>query len=187
MNEKMKIYRLRNIIEMAWQFTGMTRVFEKGAGFRICRLLEKMLGEMGGDASGLRHETYCQWIQKSVKTRTGTEPSYGQAAKVIDIAMKVLVGYCQLPNSLNRPAITPQLRGAIDTPILEYLKDKYEVAKRIYSLSQIDKKIYIELQSLLAKEAEAADCLPIEYDDWLWRSLRTKARFLWKAGDIQNS
>jgi hypothetical protein len=99
--------------------------------------------------------------------------------------MKVLVGYCQLPNSLNGLAIAPHLHGAIDTPILEYLKDKYKVAKGIYTLSQIDERLYAELQSLLAKEAEAADCLPIEYDDWLWRRQKAKSRFVWEDGDIQ--
>jgi hypothetical protein len=171
MRNEIEIARTRNIIEMAWDFSGMRRVFEKGAGPSVCKILEEIVMEISETPFRFDHKTNCQRIRESVKTTDGKTPSFGQAAKVLDIAMKVIIGYCRLPNEMNAPLIEAGLYGAIDTPILHYLKRKYGVAKGVFSLSQIDQALYYEIQSYLVNEAKSKGCLPIAYDDWKWRNL----------------
>jgi hypothetical protein len=166
MKTEVEVARMRNIIIMAWDFTGMKRVFAKGSGPCIYRLLEKALYKMERNPIGFSHRILCQEVQRSIKTcYKERKPSYGQAAKVVDIAMKVLVGYCRLPNERTARLIAPRLHAAIDNKILrEHLKKK-----GISSLGEINEALYAELQSRLSKEAKHKSCSPIEYDDWLWR------------------
>jgi hypothetical protein len=172
MKTEVKVARIRNIIGMAWDFTGMQRVFEKKSGPLVCNLLEKLLDEIEVDPSNFSHEKLCRQIQKKIKTTHGKEPSYGQAAKVVDIAMKVLVCYCRLPNERVAQIVAPKLHGAIDTVILKRIKKEYKVARGIFTISRIKKVVYAEIQSLLKEKANQKGCSPIEYDDWLWRKLK---------------
>jgi len=172
MKTEVEVARMRNIIGMAWDFTGMQRVFEKKSGPLVCNLLEKLLEEIEVDPSNFLHGKLCRQIQSSIKTTLGKVPSYGQAAKVVDIAMKVIVGYCRLPNERIAQIVAPNLHGAIDTPILKRIKEEYKVARGIFTISRIDEVVYAEIQSRLKERANQMRCSPIEYDDWLWRKLK---------------
>lgn len=170
MKTKVEVARMKNIIRMAWDFTGMQRVFQKKSGPIVWNLLKKLLDKIELDPYNFSHEKLCRQIQRSIQTtRKGTrkerEPSYGQAAKVVDVAMKVLVGYCRLPDKRTARLIAPRLHAGIDNKILKnHLK-----VKGIASLREINKARYEKLQSRLSKEAKDKGCSPIEYDDWLWR------------------
>lgn len=96
-----------NIIEMALDFTGMTRMFEGESSPKILEQLDDVFGgfdHVRDQASyDLMHSRFCGWftqnirvtekklVKKSKKIIPAHGSSYGQAAKVLDIAAKVYV------------------------------------------------------------------------------------------------
>ena len=68
------------------------------------------------------HRDFCQWFVKTIKLAKTEEPSsYGHAAKVLDLALKVYVYYCKMPSPEKAESLMPRLNGGIDTPILRHL------------------------------------------------------------------
>src|SRR5262249_43404874 len=125
----------RNIIEMALDFTGMMRIFSKQSKSSIRVKLEELFSRLPDvntreDYQTL-HQSFCEWFSRAIwsaekKLRNGRvlasqRTSYGQAAKVLDIAIKVYVHYCGLPTPKVAQRIVAFLNGAIDTPILRHL------------------------------------------------------------------
>jgi len=73
------------------------------------------------------HRDFCQWFVKTIRLAKTEEPSlYGHAAKVLDLALKVYVYYCNMPSPAKAESLMARLNGAIDTPILRYLFEKLE-------------------------------------------------------------
>jgi hypothetical protein len=163
--------KTRNVIDMAIRFSVMGRVFKPDSLRLISRRLEKLLGQFGKQDFEELHSSFCRWFMKTIKTTSGSPPSYGQAAKVLDVSLKVIVYYCHLPQASVAAKLIPRLYSPIDTPIMLYLKRKYHVGKGLFSLSHVNKDAYRELQSLLNKEAEEVGLSGVEYDDILWRRL----------------
>jgi hypothetical protein len=95
--------------------------------------------------------------------------SYGQAAKILDIAMKVYVYYCTQPTPGIGERIVLYLHGAIDTPIMKYLKKaKPDMCKiRATTIKALDKEAYQALQSVLLTESHEQNLHPVQYDDIL--------------------
>jgi hypothetical protein len=97
----------RNIIDMALTFTAMVRVFEKKSKERITNKLYELSEKLDDVHTKEQfeeiHSEFCHWFvseittaEKNLKNRTRKEAcpaSYGHAAKVFDIAMKVYVYY----------------------------------------------------------------------------------------------
>jgi hypothetical protein len=100
----------QNVLDMALTFTGMMRVFSTGSKQRIARKLGEITARLYAVKSAedyeRLHKDFCEWfcreIRTAIKTKrnTGqvikpTQPaSFGQAAKVLDIALKVYIFYC---------------------------------------------------------------------------------------------
>ncbi|HEY2932815.1 MAG TPA: hypothetical protein VGK99_13810 [Acidobacteriota bacterium] len=82
--------------------------------------------------------------------------SYGQAAKVLDIALKVYVYYCAQPTADVAERIVPLLHGAVDTPIMQQLKrSKYATARiRAATIKGVDATAYESLQSVVLAETD---------------------------------
>jgi hypothetical protein len=106
-----------------------------------------------------------------------TQPaSFGQAAKVLDIALKVYVFYCAQPLPDVTSRIHTFLHGAVDGPILHYLKSKCpEVPIRATTIEQVDERTYQLLQALAARDIR--DCFHnnvslVQYDDIMWQRLK---------------
>jgi hypothetical protein len=170
----------KNIIEMALTFTAMIRIFEKKAKTRVVKKLEELFCKLpevrSPDDYEALHRDFCLRFTQDIKMnglRRGST-SYGQAAKILDVVIKVYVYYCAQPSPEDSKRIIPWLHGAVDTAILKYLK-KYKCAPGQISantIKEIDEAGYHALQSLLAKSRP--ECLrnlhPVEYDDILWRS-----------------
>jgi len=154
---------------MAYASSAMGRVFEKGASEKIKRKFEKILRRIW-DYEVIHYE-FCRWIIENVKTSKGKKPSFGEAAKVTDYMLKVLISYCHFPSVKEAGRIAPKLNGIIDNFALLYLKRKYGGFKGIFSLAQIDIKVYLELQRLLRREAATEGMTAVEYDEILWRRL----------------
>jgi len=163
--------KTKNAIDMAIRFSVMGRVFKPGSSKLISRKLEMTIGRFGKEDFEELHSSFCLWFMKTIKTTSGSRPSYGQAAKVLDVALKVMIYYCYLPQASVAAKLVPRLHSPIDTPIMLYLKRKYHIGKGLFTLSHVNKKAYNGFQSLLSKEAKDAGCSAVEYDDSLWRKL----------------
>jgi len=112
--------------------------------------------------------------------RNGTEkPSrpatYGHAAKVFDIAVKVYVHYCNLPGPEAAAVLLPFLHGAIDNPIMSFLKSKYPLARiKASTIEALEMPEYKILQDLITKHIQEefqSKIFPAQYDDIMWHRL----------------
>jgi hypothetical protein len=116
----------KNIIDMAFGFTVMARVFEKESDDLIKGRLAQTFQELKGIDSEQKfqelHHGFCEWFAQTIKlAKGGGSAAYGHGAKVLDISLKVYVYYCGLPDQAKADYLTPLLNGAIDTPILRHL------------------------------------------------------------------
>jgi len=185
--------KMQNIIDMALTFTAMVRLFSKGSKIYISKKFEDFCANLRNIESASSyekfHESFCDWfceniqtaqrILKNKKTKLSSSASYGQGAKVLDIAIKVYVHYCKLPDPQTADRILPFLHSAIDTPIMKYLKQRYPRANiNACTIGAIDKKTYGTLQELIArdiKEKFQDTIYPVHYDDIMWNRLNRSA------------
>jgi hypothetical protein len=175
----------KNIIDMAFGFSAMTRVFEKESDDLIKDRLTQTFRELEGIDSEPRlrelHHSFCEWFTQTIKHAKGGEPaSYGQGAKVLDIALKVYVYYCGLPNQTKADYLIPLLNGAVDTPILRHLlsmlnaPDGKSLNPYQWNIKIVDKNAYDILQQLIRadiKNSFSGEIYPVQYDDIMWRRL----------------
>lgn len=180
----------KNIIEMALAFTGMMRIFSKRSKTRILGKLDEIFSQLpkvqtSKDYQEL-HRSFCNWFTQEIwnaerklshgKIQPSQKSSYGQAAKVLDIASKVFVYYCARPNPEVARRIFPFLNGAVDTPILQYLRRLPCATARISAttIKEIDQCAYHDLQALMLAESGRHHMHPVQFDDVLWRQLNRK-------------
>jgi hypothetical protein len=181
--------KIKNIIEMSLGFSVMTRVFSEGSKARIIQSLE-------GFFAGLNcitekqdyeraHTDFCNWFAQCICTaerklkngrvKSSCSCSYGHAAKVLDISAKVCVYYCAQPSPEVARRLIPMLHGAVDTPIMRHLSDRFPGAGvRSKTIAQIDRDEYGRLQSLVVRaiaEDFESQIFPVQYDDIMWRRL----------------
>lgn len=190
MKEKAEKAKLKNIIELAISFSAMARVFEKGSTEKIeaklHNCIEEFLSLSTEEEYHEKHEEFCEWFTRNIKTaerkkdgkiiKKSQYTSWGHAAKVIDVALKVCLYYCNLPSAEVSSKIIPWLNGAIDTALLNYLKepDSPLIISQTYTLEDIDKIKYEELQKMIRtdiKKSSNGEISPVQYDDIKWREL----------------
>lgn len=174
----------KNIIEMALGFTAMIRTFAKGSKDSIAAKLDELFLRLreirNRDDYELRHRCFCQWFTREIRTNARVQPSglasYGQAAKVLDIAIKVYVYYSGQPAPEVAERIIPWLHGAIDTPIMKHLKKSKGAGRtiRATTIKGLDEEAYQALQSLVLAESLACKLHPVQYDDYWWRELNRR-------------
>lgn len=168
--------RVKNVVEIALMFSAMARVFERGSTSRIRRVVEETLAKLQeGVVYNKCHDEFCRWFTQTIKNaKTKRAASWGQAAKVIDVALKVCVYYCHLPSEEMSQRIVPMLNAAIDTPLLKDLKRRHRGFSGISTLAAIDRRSYEKLQETIRLEIKqliAGRVFPVEYDDMKWREL----------------
>ena len=176
----------RNIIDMAVGFTGMMPLFQEHSADLIKEKLADLfegLDRISSDQEFSKmHREFCQWFVKTIRVAKTEEPSsYGHAAKVLDLALKVYVYYCKMPSPAKAESLTARLNGAIDTPILRHLFKKLENTYResfpphyLWTIKMIDKESYDLLQKVIRqdiKDSFDGDVLPVQYDDIMGRRL----------------
>lgn len=100
-----ELAKTKNIVEIAFDFTAMTRVFLKGSKTEIVLKLEKHFSSLAKINSRedyeAFHRRFCEWFTREIRTaekklkngraQKSEAASYGHAAKVFDIAIKVYV------------------------------------------------------------------------------------------------
>jgi len=185
--------KIQNIIDMALTFTAMVRLFSKGSKTSIANKFEEFCTNLRNIESASSyekfHESFCNWFCENIQTaqrilrnkttKHSSSASYGQGAKVLDIAIKVYVHYCKLPDQQTADRILPFLHSAVDTPIMKHLKQRYQWANITAStIEAIDKQTYRTLQELIAldiKETFQDSIHPVHYDDIMWNQLNRNA------------
>jgi hypothetical protein len=170
----------RNIIDMAVGFAGMMPLFQEASANLIKEKLTESFESLERIASdeefNKMHRAFCQWFVKTIKLAKTEEPSsYGHAAKVLDLALKVYVYYCKMPSPTKAEVLTPWLNGAIDTHILSYLYRKLEdIEGKPYpphyswTMKVINRDDYDLLQKVIRQDIRDsfdARILPVQYDD----------------------
>ncbi|MCK4386216.1 MAG: hypothetical protein KAW52_08140 [candidate division Zixibacteria bacterium] len=190
MKEKAEKVKIQNIIDMAISFTAMGRVFEKGSTKKIKAKLNNCIKDFFNLSTKEKyyekHKEFCEWFMTNIKTaerkkderiiKRSQYASWGQAAKIIDIVLKVCIYYCNLPSAEVSSKITPWLNGAIDSHILEDFKKRYSspLISQASTIEDIDEATYRKLQEMIRtniKESFNDEILPVQYDDIKWREL----------------
>jgi hypothetical protein len=179
----------RNIIDMALTFTAMIRVFEKKSKERITNKLfelsERLEDVRIREQFEEIHSEFCDWFvagirtaERILKNRIRREPrpaSYGHAAKVFDIEMKVYVYYSQLPTKSAADLLAPWLHAGVDTPMMKYLDDRFPSdGVSFQTIERVDKKAYEKLQILVQRDISESfngEILPVQFDDLMWNRL----------------
>ena len=181
----------KNILDMALTFTAMMRNFSAGSKKRIAEQLENNIGRlheiMSAEDYERLHSDFCAWFCREIRTaektshstRTVIKPSqpasFGQAAKVLDIALKVYVFYCGQPSPDVASRIHPFLHAAVDGPIMHHLKRKYREAPiQATTIEQIDERAYQLLQTLATSDTRDSfynNVSLVQYDDIMWQRL----------------
>lgn len=191
-NHEADSIKAKNVVDMAVTFTAMIRVFEKGSKQKIVERLEQSFDKLVGVSSDKEfeavHSEFCEWFVKNIATASKTlknkkekksqSASYGHAAKVFDIAVKVYVYYCHLPNCKTAVALLPLLHGAVDTPIMKNLKSRYPTSGvKSETIESVGKSEYAVLQGLVAKHIQEefkSEIFPAQYDDIMWHRLNRR-------------
>jgi len=190
MKQKAKEVKIQNIIDMAVSFSAMARVFEKGSAEKIKAKLNETVEDFFSLKSSEeyyeKHGNFCSWFTSNIKTaerwkndeiiKKSHFTSWGHAAKVLDIVLKVCIYYCNLPSVEDSSRILIWLNGAIDTPIMEDLKMRYSLAilSQTNTIESIDRQIYEELQKLIREDIRKSfnnEIFAVQYDDMKWREL----------------
>ncbi len=171
--------KLYGILAIAVSATGMTRVFEKGSTQRIrdklALCIDGFLNARNEEKFRNNHNEFCEWFVREIKTTAKKLASWGQAAKVIDIVLKVCVYYCNLPSVNDSLRIVPWLNAAVDTQRLKALKEKYPglVMPDVNAVQDIDREVYQKLQDKMREEIKlppfSGEIWPVQYDDIKWR------------------
>jgi len=185
-DDQMKVLELveqakkRDIIDMAVGFAGMMPLFqERSADLIKGKLTETFEGleRIGSDEEfNKMHKAFCQWFVKTIKLAKTEEPSsYGNAAKVLDLALKIYVYYCKMASPAKAELLTPRLNGVIDTPILRHLFKRLEdiygkpsPPHYLWTIKMINEEDYGLLQKALRQEIRDSfddRILPVQYDD----------------------
>jgi len=170
----------RNIIDMAVGFAGMMPLFQE----RSADLIKEKLAEtfeglerIGSDEEfNKMHKAFCRWFVKAIKLAKTEEPSsYGHAAKVLDLALKIYVYYCKMLSPAKAELLTPRFNGVIDTPILRHLFKRLEgiygkpsPPHYLWTIKMINEEDYDLLQKALRQEIRDSfddRISPVQYDD----------------------
>lgn len=179
----------KSVIDMALTFTAMIRLFEKGSKSKISKKLYDEFRKINeikrSDDFYAFHDRFCKWFTNNIKIaerkrkdktiKASGPSSYGHAAKLLDVTLKVYVYYCALPDKNTSKILLPFLNSAIDNPILRHLKKSFP-DEIIYSktVEQIDVNTYKRLQRLIKTDIKQKfnnDIVPTQYDDIMWYRL----------------
>ncbi len=184
----------KNIVNVAFGFGAMTRLFEKGSHRQIIgelrRRLPKIAPSKDKQQFQKQHDSFCRWFKDNIKTaerskggsviKKSTFASYGQGAKVLDVALKVYVYYCHLPDQKTAEQTTKWLNSAVDTKMMKHLKrmrDSEASSIEATAIEDVDEKTYAVLQGLVHKDIKRnfpPGTLPVQWDDIMWRRLNNK-------------
>ncbi len=177
--------KVKNIIDIALGFSSMTRVFSKGSNAEITKQLEQLLKGLDRIRDRESYERvyadFCYRFSQTIRTaekklkdgrvKPSHACSFGQGAKVPDIAAKVYAYYCDQPTADVARRLVPMLHGALDNGLMKYLANGHGGVSA-KSIEDVDREQYEALQSLVARDIEKrfqSEICPVQWDDIVWR------------------
>jgi hypothetical protein len=184
--------RLYNIVDMGLRYSGMVRLYEKGTKqkliFKIVMMLPTFYNADSSEAFDEIHSDFCRWATNNIflaeKRKNGivirkrSKIGYGQAAKTIDVTLKVLVYYCSWPNKTKSQQLRKWIHAAIDNKMMRHLKRTYPAAFKNWpkSVAEVGRQKYLKLQKLvkqfISEDNDKDIKLSVEFDDKYWYLLK---------------
>jgi hypothetical protein len=176
----------QNIIDMTAGFTAMMPLFQENSAYLIKKKLAELFEDLERISSdqdfNKMHRDFCQWFVKAIRlAKTGDASSYGHAARVLDLALKLYVYYCKMPSPAKAEDLMPRLNGAIDMSILRHLFKKLEDTYRksfpphyLWTIKMVGKEDYDLLQKIIRQDIKDSfkdKISPIQYDDIMGQRL----------------
>ncbi|MGA2309749.1 MAG: hypothetical protein ABSG57_09405 [Candidatus Bathyarchaeia archaeon] len=186
--------RFRNIIGMGLDFSSMIRLFKKNSETKLEKKIVEDYGPrifkaQSGEEFNKIHKEFCKCGTRAIKlaekrTRNGRiikegPATYGQIAKTFNIALKVIVYYCHLPDHQKSAEIVEWLHAGVDTRMMAMLKKRLKGKHPEYfedwpeAVKDVDsEKKYLELQEVvrifIREKHDEKLRLPVHFDDVYW-------------------
>jgi len=165
--------KIKNIINISLIISNMLRNFKAGSNELILpKLFDTIyeMFEMERKEDYIKiHDEFCKWAIKNIvpnEKQAVNSISWGQAAKIIDIATKFVFYYSNLPEQEYAKKVIRWLNSPIDTVMLKILRINW------IKLTDIDKDKYEQCQKKILEFIEDFfnnKLYPIEFDDLIWR------------------
>ncbi|MFH1978636.1 MAG: hypothetical protein ABIJ92_04895 [Candidatus Aenigmatarchaeota archaeon] len=171
-----KEQKIRHIIDLAIGIPSIIRMCERGASVVIENKFDPLLNKLIPvkskiDLDKIREE-FCRWAESNIKQCKSKEVrlvSWGQAAKIFDVGLKVCVYYCHLPDNNTANRISPFLNCPIDEQIQSVLVRNGLLDKNT-RLKKMGKEHYEKIQYAVREDMKTLVGVrhPIEYDEVNW-------------------
>ena len=180
--------RFEGIVNMSVTYSGMLRNFKEGSKEKLSNQLMKTAESLFNVTSEKQfaelHSEFCLWgtsnilvaerRRKEKSTKHETPASYGQIAKALDVALKIAVYYCQLPDSETSTILYRFLYAPVDVGMMKGLQEKYPEDIRPWpvKLSNVQKEDYLKIQELVHRdiiESHRGLITPAQYSDVYWK------------------
>jgi len=179
--------RLRCLIDLGLNFSAMLRLYKRGSKQRlhakVLSEIQSLLKAESEEQFQRSHSSICEWGVKSLPANEGSGyASYGQAAKTLDVVLKVVIDYGHMPDCSKAKQLSPWLNSAVDNEMMTMLKREYPDAIKPWprSIRRVNKEEYLAIQSLVRRfniEKHDNQITPIQFDDIYWWCLNKCRRY----------
>jgi len=179
--------KLHFVVDVGLASSVMMRNFEKGSNRRLKEKLIKELPRVFAVQSAedyrIIHSDICDWGTENIRQTKkigGGGASYGQIAKVLDVAMKVIVYDCRYPEYDKSEMISKWLHAAVDNKMMACLKATYPGAIEPWptTLKEVDESTYGLIQKavreFISRDIDGkyrGKIIPAQFDDMYWEAL----------------
>jgi len=172
--------RLHFAVEIGLASSAMMRLYQKGS---TKVLQDKILAKPRAFEAETEeqyksiHRIICNWGTRNIELSKGNgHASYGQIAKTLDVALKVIIYFCHLPDCDKSKRISKWLNAPVDTNMMAWLKKLYPEDAKSWptTLGGVDDDLYASIQRIVRKfidEERSGDITPVEFDNIYWEAL----------------
>jgi len=170
--------RLLCLIDLGLNFSAMLRLYKKGSKEQLYR---KVLSEIPAllqsedeEQFHIVHSSICEWGTRNVLLNEGLyHASYGQIAKTLDVALKVVIDFGHMPDCYKAKQMSPWLNAAVDNKMMNMIRKNYPSAIKPWpqSVLQVNKENYLAIQGLVRRfirEKHNGRITPVQFDDIYW-------------------
>lgn len=144
------------------------RVLEKGGVSKFQKLMTAAVAKLPTaqsqqDFDALHRGCVCD-ILATFKTSRGSQPSYGQGQKPVNVFFKVYIDWARKPDDQTRTRLLPHLHVPLDSILMKTIKKQYshwykseikpsvKVPRQEFSLSKIGENLYMRWQAFFRQQ-----------------------------------
>ncbi|MDP3062720.1 MAG: hypothetical protein Q8O40_05865 [Chloroflexota bacterium] len=118
------------------------RVLEKGGVDKFRAMawehVQRLTGVRTPEEYDNFHDAFVAAVRENLRTNKGEELSYGQAQKPVNVFMKVLVLFANLPTRESASTLKPFLHVPLDSVVMEYFQSHYPADYRQFIMPVIE-------------------------------------------------